>query len=78
MKVEIRKLIEEALRQVREVQPELSAKVDDYAIYNFSIGFEGMGHWETEAENFRRWLPAWGGSDLRGLWPAAGRVRVAP
>ena len=21
-----------------------------YSIYNLSIGFEGMGHWETEAE----------------------------
>ncbi|MEM7009839.1 MAG: alginate lyase family protein, partial [Verrucomicrobiota bacterium] len=47
---EIRAMVAEALRQGREVQPELSANIDDYAIYNFSIGFEGMGHWQTEAE----------------------------
>lgn len=50
VKVDIRKLVAEALRQGREKQPELSANIDEYAIYNFSIGFEGMGHWETEAE----------------------------
>lgn len=50
VKVDIRELVAEALRQGREKQPELSANIDEYAIYNFSIGFEGMGHWETEAE----------------------------
>ena len=42
-------MLTEALRQAREKQPHLSANVDDYALYNFSIGFEGMGHWESEA-----------------------------
>lgn len=42
-------LITEALKQGQQKQPELSAKLEDYAIYNFSIGFEGMGHWKSEA-----------------------------
>lgn len=46
---DIRDLIADALRQGQEKQPELSAELDDYAIYNFSIGFEGMGHWKSEA-----------------------------
>ena len=50
VEVDIRELVVEALRQGREKQPELSANLDQYAIYNFSIGFEGMGHWESEAE----------------------------
>ena len=48
--VDVRELVAEAIRQGREKQPELSASIEQYAIYNFSIGFEGMGHWETEAE----------------------------
>lgn len=48
--VDIKKLVAEALRQGTEKQPKLSVDLEDYAIYNFSIGFEGMGHWETEAE----------------------------
>lgn len=50
VEVDVRALVSEALRLGREEQPALSANVDDYAIYNFSIGFEGMGHWETTAE----------------------------
>ena len=50
VEVDVRALVAEALRLGREKQPALSANVDDYAIYNFSIGFEGMGHWETTAE----------------------------
>ena len=50
VEVDIRELVAEALRQGREKQPELSANLNEYAIYNFSIGFEGMGHWETEAD----------------------------
>lgn len=50
VQIEVLDLISEALKQGREKQPTLSAKIEDYAIYNFSIGFEGMGHWETEAE----------------------------
>jgi hypothetical protein len=48
--VDVRALVAEALRLGREKQPGLSADIDDYAIYNFSIGFEGMGHWESTAE----------------------------
>ena len=50
VEVDVRKLAAEALRQGHEKQPKLSADPEQYAIYNFSIGFEGMGHWETEAE----------------------------
>ena len=50
VKVDIRELVADALQKGREKQPELSGNPDEYAIYNFSIGFEGMGHWETEAE----------------------------
>ncbi len=46
---DIKALITEALRQGNEEQPSLSAKPEDYALYNFSIGFEGMGHWASEA-----------------------------
>ena len=46
---EVKGLIEEALQQAQEKQPELSAELEDYALYNFSIGFEGMGHWVSEA-----------------------------
>lgn len=46
---EIKSMLTEAIRQAREKQPKLSADLNDYALYNFSIGFEGMGHWETEA-----------------------------
>lgn len=44
----IKAMLAEALRQASEKQPELSADLEDYAIYNFSIGWEGMGHWEAE------------------------------
>ena len=46
---DIKDLIAEALRQGNIKQPTLSTDPDDYAIYNFSIGFEGMGHWASEA-----------------------------
>ena len=46
---ELKTILTEAIRQGREQQPKLSANLNDYAIYNFSIGFEGMGHWESEA-----------------------------
>ena len=48
--VNVHDLVADAIRRGREKQPELSANLNEYAIYNFSIGFEGMGHWETEAE----------------------------
>ena len=47
---DIRSLVAEALRLAQAKQPELSEDPDDYAIYNFSIGLEGMGHWETDCE----------------------------
>jgi len=50
VQVDIRKLVAAAIRQGRERQPQLAADPDQYAIYNFSIGFEGMGHWQTSAE----------------------------
>lgn len=46
---ELKTMLTEAIRQAREKQPELSADLESYALYNFSIGFEGMGHWEAEA-----------------------------
>ena len=46
---EVKGMIDEALRRAEEKQPELSAELEDYALYNFSIGFEGMGHWASEA-----------------------------
>ncbi len=49
VKRDMMSLIATALQQAREKQPALSARPSDYAIYNFSIGFEGMGHWKTEA-----------------------------
>ena len=41
---EIKPMLSDAIRQAREKQPMLSADLNDYAIYNFNIGFEGMGH----------------------------------
>jgi hypothetical protein len=49
VKREIKAMIAEALRQGNKKQPALSTNPDKYAIYNFSIGFEGMGHWASEA-----------------------------
>lgn len=46
---EIKSMLREAIRQACEKQPELSANLEDYALHNFSIGFEGMGHWEAKA-----------------------------
>ena len=50
VEVGVRNLVAEALQRGREKQPGLSADPEQYAIYNFSIGFEGIGHWKTEAE----------------------------
>jgi hypothetical protein len=47
---ELKTMIAQALRQARTKQPALSANPNDYALHNFSIGLEGMGHWETECE----------------------------
>jgi len=45
---ELRSMIHEALKQAHEKQPALSTDPDDFCLANFSIGLEGMGHWETE------------------------------
>jgi hypothetical protein len=47
---EITSLIRDALQAARRKQPELPAKPEDYYLFNFSIGWEGMGHWEAEGE----------------------------
>jgi hypothetical protein len=47
---EIKSLVREALVKAREKQPELSGDPDDYYLFNFAIGWEGLGHWEAECE----------------------------
>jgi hypothetical protein len=47
---ELKTMIAEALRQAQTKKPALSTDLNDYVLANFSIGFEGMGHWETECE----------------------------
>lgn len=47
---DVRAMITAALKAANEKQPALSPRLDDYALHNFSIGLEGMGHWETDCE----------------------------
>lgn len=47
---EIKSLVREALAKAREKQPALSDNPDDYYLFNFAIGWEGLGHWEAEFE----------------------------
>lgn len=47
---EIKSLIREALAEARRTQPGLSADPDDYYLFNFSLGWEGLGHWEADCE----------------------------
>jgi hypothetical protein len=47
---EIKSLIRDALRAAKIKQRQLSDNLDDYYLFNFSIGWEGMGHWEAEGE----------------------------
>ncbi len=47
---ELRDMIGEALKQGHEKHPALSTNPDDFLLANFSIGLEGMGHWQTECE----------------------------
>lgn len=47
---ELRDMIGEALKQAHEKQPSLSTNPDDFLLSNFSIGLEGMGHWETDCQ----------------------------
>jgi hypothetical protein len=50
VQIDVKSLVKQALKAGSTKQPALSSKLEDYAIYNFSIGFEGMGHWESVAE----------------------------
>ena len=45
---ELKILIAKALNEAQEKRPEISTNPDDFTIYNFSFGFEGMGHWASE------------------------------
>ncbi|MCB1091672.1 MAG: hypothetical protein KDL87_09075, partial [Verrucomicrobiae bacterium] len=47
---ELRDMITTALRQAHEKQPSLSIDPDGFMLSNFSIGLEGLGHWETDCE----------------------------
>ena len=49
---ELKTLVREALAASAAKQPEkkLSANADDYYIHIFNIGWEGIGHWDAEAE----------------------------
>lgn len=49
---ELKTLVREALAASAAKQPEkkLSVNADDYYIHLFNIGWEGIGHWESEAE----------------------------
>lgn len=47
---EIRSLVADALKAAKEKQPELSADPDDYYLFNFSVGWEGLGHWAADGE----------------------------
>ena len=49
---ELKTLVREALAASAAKQPEkkLSANADDYYIHLFNIGWEGIGHWDAEAE----------------------------
>ena len=47
---DVKAMVRNALHKAHEKQPALSTNPDDYLIANFSIGLEGMGHWETECE----------------------------
>ena len=45
---EIKGMIQDALTLAQTKQPKLSTDPNDFRLSNFSIGLEGMGHWETE------------------------------
>jgi hypothetical protein len=50
VEVEVMAMIREALKVAKERQPVLSADPDDYYLFNFTIGWEGLGHWEADGE----------------------------
>ena len=47
---EIRSLIVDALKAAKAKQPHLSADPNDYYLFNFTVGWEGLGHWEADGE----------------------------
>jgi hypothetical protein len=47
---DIKDMITSALREAHEKKPELSSDPEDYLLMNFSIGWEGMGYWQTKSE----------------------------
>jgi hypothetical protein len=47
---ELREMIAVALTHAHEKQSAISTNPDNFLLANFSIGLEGMGHWETECE----------------------------
>jgi hypothetical protein len=47
---EITSLIRDALKAAKQKQPTLSADPADYYLFNFTVGWEGLGHWEAECE----------------------------
>jgi len=53
---ELRDMIAMALREANAKQPSLSTNPDDFTLSNFSIGLEGMGHWETKCEISKLYL----------------------
>lgn len=50
VQIDVKSLVKQAIEAELKKQTALSSKLEDYAIYNFSIGFEGRGHWESVAE----------------------------
>ena len=49
---ELKSLVRDALTAAAKKFPDknLSAEVDDYRLELFNIGWEGIGHWESECE----------------------------
>jgi hypothetical protein len=47
---EIKTLIRDALMAAKEKQTRLSANPDDYYLFNLTVGWEGLGHWEADGE----------------------------
>lgn len=47
---DVKQLVRDALAEANKLQPELAADPDDYYLFSFSVGLEGMGHWESEFE----------------------------
>lgn len=48
VEVEVKALVRAALKRAGEFDPRLSDNPDDYYLSNFTVGWEGLGHWEAE------------------------------